>query len=221
METVMRKVAIWGICLVLFVCSADLWAQRGGSSPRGIEITPFIGYQFAGSVPVSNGKFDLKDSEDYGLSLDIPLPMREGVQLELLYIRMDTRMEISKYSYGVVTERETFDMTVDYWQIGGLNVFQMPGSNVAPFGGLTLGASHFKPKGTARGDEWFFSATLGAGVKIYASERIGIRLQGRLLMPFQWGGGGLWCGTGGCSVGVGTSSVFLQGDLSAGLMIVL
>lgn len=221
METVLRKATIWGICCVLFVCSVDLWAQRSGSSPRGIEITPFIGYQFAGSVPFSNGKFDLKDSEDYGLSLDIPLPMREGAQLELLYIRMETRMEISRYSYGVVTEKETFDMSVDYWQIGGLNVFQMPGSSVAPFGGLTLGASHFKPKDTARGDEWFFSATLGAGVKIYASERIGIRLQGRLLMPFQWGGGGLWCGTGGCSIGVGTSSVFLQGDFSAGLMIVL
>jgi hypothetical protein len=110
-------------------------------------------------------------------------------------------------------------MIVEYYQIGALNVFEMPGSNLKPFAGLTLGASRFNPNGTERGDEWFFSGTFGAGVKIIPSERIGIRLQGRLLLPFQWGSAGLWCGTGGCSAGVGTTSVFIQGDFTAGLII--
>jgi hypothetical protein len=208
---------ILGIIIVsFFAIDTDTVMAQGR-----FEITPYYGYQFSGSVPLYNGRFDIKDSPDYGVAIDIPLPMRDGVELELLYLRMDTKIKVDEYSYGVITRSEEYDMLVEYYQIGGLNVFEMPGSNVKPFGALTLGASRFAPQGVNRGDEWFFSATLGAGVKIMPSERIGIRLQGRLLLPFQWGSAGLWCGTGGCSAGVGTTSVFIQGDLTAGLIISL
>ena len=76
---------------------------------------------------------------------------RDGVELELLYLRMDTKLKYDEYSYGVVTNSETFDMIVEYYQIGALNVFEMPGSNLKPFAGLTLGASRFNPNGTTRG----------------------------------------------------------------------
>jgi hypothetical protein len=196
---------------------------------RGIEITPFIGYQLSGSTPYyssgsiyTNGVFDIKNSEDYGLMIDIPVPLREGFALELMYLRMDTKLQVDKYSYGVVVDRETFQTIVEYYQIGGVNFLEVPGSKVKPFGALTLGAARFNPKGSTRGDEWFFSGTLGAGAKIMASERVGIRLQGRLLLPFQFGSAGLWCGTGsGCSIGVGSTSVFIQGDFTAGLIIAL
>lgn len=190
-------------------------------SQRGIEITPFIGYQLSGSVPMTEGEFDVKDSEDYGLTVNIPLPMKQGMQLELLYLRMDTEARFDTYYYNSLTESQTFDMIVEYFQIGGVNVIERPGAKVKPFGALTLGASHFNPNGSTIEDEWFFSATLGAGVKIFPSEKIGIRLQGRLLMPFSFGSAGLWCGTGGCSAGVGTTSVFLSGDFTAGLIILL
>lgn len=195
----------------------------------GFEITPFIGYQFSGSTPAyygsgayTNGRLDIKDSQDFGLVVDISLPFRDGVQLELMFLHMDTKLKADKYSYGVVVESETFQTIVEYYQIGGVNVMDIPGSKIKPFGALTLGAARFNPKGSTRGEEWFFAGTLGAGAKIMASERIGLRLQGRLLLPFQFGSAGLWCGTGGgCSVGVGSTSVFIQGDFTAGLIIAL
>jgi hypothetical protein len=209
------------ISLVIF--PQALWAQRG------VEITPFIGYQFSGSAPAyyasgvySNGNLDIKDSEDFGLVIDFPLPFREGTALELMFLYMDTKLQVDKYSYGIVVESETFQTIVEYYQIGGVNEMDIPGSNVKPFGALTLGAARFNPKGSTRDDEWFFAGTLGGGIKIIPSEKIGIRLQGRLLLPFQFGSAGLWCGTGsGCSVGVGSTSVFLQGDFTAGLIIAL
>jgi opacity protein-like surface antigen len=213
----MKKVRLLFIAIIATLLVFDMTSLYAQAR---FEITPYIGYQFSGSVPYTTGKFDIKDSEDYGLAVDIPMPFRDGVELELLYLRMDTQLKYDEYSYGVITNSETFDIIVEYYQIGGMNVMEIPGSNVKPFGGLTIGASRFNPNGTTRGDEWFFSATLGAGVKIIPSEKIGIRLQGRLLLPFQWGSGGLWCGTGsGCSVGVGATSVFIQGDFTAGLII--
>jgi hypothetical protein len=222
MIRIIYKTAIIMVLIFLMILPEGVTAQPG------FEITPFIGYQFSGSTPYYNsgatyvnGKLNIKDSEDFGLVINVPLPMREGVELELLFINMNTTLEADKYSYGVVVERETFETIVQYYQIGGVNVFDIPGSSIKPFGALTLGAARFNPKGAARGDEWFFSGTIGAGAKIMASERIGLRLQGRLLLPFQFGSAGLWCGTGGCSAGVGASSVFLQGDFTAGLIIVL
>jgi hypothetical protein len=199
--------------ILIFSSSSLIFAQSG------FEITPFYGYQFSGSIPTYRGKADIKNSDDYGVAVNFPLPMREGVELELLFLRADTRVEVLEYDYGVVIDRQIFDLSFEYYQVGGMQTFRMPEKNIVAFGGLTLGASRYNPKNANRGDEWFFSATAGLGVKIYPSERIGLRLQGRLLLPFQWGSGGLWCGTGGCSVGVGTTSVFISGELTAGLII--
>jgi opacity protein-like surface antigen len=208
--SVKRIIMIIGL---LIFSGSSVFAQHG------IEIAPFYGYQFSGSIPTSKGKANIKDSDDYGVAVNVPIPMRGGIELELLFLHADTRVEVLKYDYGVVVDRQTFDLSYEYYQLGSMKTIRVPGKNVVPFGGLTLGASRYHPKSTSRKDEWFFSATLGAGVKIYPSEKVGLRLQGRLLLPFQWGGGSLWCGTGGCSIGVGTTSVFLSGDLTAGLII--
>jgi opacity protein-like surface antigen len=205
--------SIFFVIVLLILSGSSVFAQHG------IEIAPFYGYQFSGSITTYQGKANIKNSDDYGVALNIPLPMRGGVELELLFLRADTRIEVLKYDYGVVIDRQTFDLSYEYYQLGSMKTIRLPGKDVVPFGGLTLGASRYHPKSASRKDEWFFSATLGAGVKIYPSERVGLRLQGRLLLPFQWGSGSLWCGTGGCSIGVGTTSVFLSGDLTAGLII--
>lgn len=60
----------------------------------------------------------------------------------------------------------------------------------------------------------------GGGVKIFPSERIGIRLAGHLYSTIISGGTGFWCGTGGCGVGLSGWGVW-QGDVSVGLTIAL
>ena len=64
-----------------------------------------------------------------------------------------------------------------------------------------------------------FAITLGGGIKIMPSDKIGIRLQGRLLMPMYFAGVGLWAGTGGGGASVNGGIPIIQGDLTAALVI--
>ncbi|MCK7528585.1 MAG: hypothetical protein MZV64_69045 [Ignavibacteriales bacterium] len=75
----------------------------------------------------------------------------------------------------------------------------------------------FNPKGDEYGDEWRFSIALGGGVKVYLSDKVGLRFQGRLLIPMQFEGGSVYVGTGGAGVAVGAYTAFVQGDFSGGL----
>ena len=61
--------------------------------------------------------------------------------------------------------------------------------------------------------------SLAGGVKIKASERVGLRLQARLLMPLYYAGTYFGVGTGGASAGVSGGIQGVQGDFTAALVI--
>lgn len=182
---------------------------------QSIELIPYVGYTFGGKTPTRYGEIKVKSSESYGGVLNIVMPSDVAVQLE--YFRQPT---IAEY-----TERypnyyfESADMTIDWYQIGGLK--QVPvSSQVSPFGGLTLGASNFKIHATDKTyDEWSFSVALQGGLKLYLSDRIGLRFHARLLMPIQWGGFGFYYGSGGGGTTVNAGTYFVQGDVGAGLIL--
>ena len=55
--------------------------------------------------------------------------------------------------------------------------------------------------------------------KVWFSERIGLRLEGRIMMPITWASGGFMVGGGGGGFYLGGGSAMLQASLTAGLMI--
>lgn len=183
-------------------------------SAQNLELTPMYGFQYGGKLNAPYGEFKTKSGANYGVNLDIA---HEGlpVIVTLYWLESQTTGEYRSYNGR---ENKSFDMTNSYYQIG-VTKHLKEGTNVIPFTTITIGAADFVPKGVNLSSELMFSATLGAGVKIYLSERIGLRLHAKMLLPFQWGGGGLWCGTGGCGVGVGASTSFVQGDVGGGLII--
>lgn len=205
----MIKKATLTLVMALALSSSQAWAQGAGR----FEITPFYGWQFGGSVALLAGDLEIKDAAAYGVILDVT--MRPGTQLELSYSRQDTELQFNPFGLP----RETLsDMTVEYWQIGGLGFTQRGGAR--PFGSFTLGATHYNPDAARFDDEWRFSMVLGGGVKIIPSERLGIRLQGHLLGTFLSTGSTIWCGAGGCSFGLFGSGI-LQGEVSAGVILAL
>jgi hypothetical protein len=186
------------------------------SQGQGVELTGFYGYQTAASVNVFQGKLKARGAENFGAALDISLPFSESSQIELLYIHQDTQLDLDPF---VGADTKLFDASVEYYQIGVVKRILQAGP-VVPFGAFTAGWATINPDEAGRSSESRFAMTAGAGAKIYFG-KVGLRLQARLLAPIQWGSGGLFCGSGGCSVGVGATTSIIQADFTGGVFLSL
>ena len=223
----MRLRALSGIALAAMLLAAATTAQaqrRAASSSstlRGIELGGFYGWQYGGDFTAYQGEIEIDDTDNFGFSLGFPVPSRPEAMLELSYTRQNTGVNLKTYPQGV--RNDLFDLAVEYYQIGAM--YNRRVGKTSPFGGLTLGAVRFAPKqdrfaGFDLNDEWRFAISLGLGVKAYMSERMGLRFQGRLLMPFNFYGTSLWFGSGGAGVGVSGGSAHIQRHVSGGLFFV-
>ena len=88
------------------------------------------------------------------------------------------------------------------------------------FSNVGIGATHFNPKGVDVDDTWKLSATLGLGSKIYFTERIGMRLHGRVIPTWLSAGSNIFCDGNRCYSKI-ESGAMLQWEVSLGLVIAL
>lgn len=181
------------------------------------ELTPFAGYQFGGKLRMYEGDLKIKDNANYGIVGDIEVA--KDTKIELLWTHMQTTAEFNPYYNYESLRIDPFDINVGYIQIGSVREINM--DEIRPFGVFTLGTTYFMPKNTVYDDSWKFSVTLGGGVKIWLTDRVGVRLQGRLMLPMFWGGAGFTVGTGGAGFSVGAGTSMVQGDFTGGLIIAL
>ena len=200
--------AAWLICGAVLTAFAQ---SRPGA--RGVEISPFVGYQFGGTLRVQAGDLTVKGEMNWGGTLDVTV--RPGVQLEFAYNRQDTELRLQPFDFGPA--ETLFAMAVETFHLGGL--YEGRTGRVRPYGLVTAGVTRFHPKAADRSDEWRFSVGLGGGVKAYATERLGFRFQGRMLFPYFGASSGLWCSApGGCFVSF-SGRVVVQADFTAGLFL--
>lgn len=187
--------------------------QRTRQAPMSkVELTPFVGYQFGlSSVSTSRGVVDIKDNLNYGGTIGFRI--RPGQFIEATWNRIDS--DLRARQGGVVSS--SVPIAVNNFYLGGFQEFGR--DQIRPFFGFSLGATWYDPKNTFS-DEWRFSAGIGGGAKIMFGEaqRVGLRLQGNLMGTFFGSGSSLWCGFGGCSVGLFGSGV-ADLNFTAGLVI--
>jgi hypothetical protein len=178
------------------------------ASAQMIEITPMIGYEWAGTAKGDDEDLDLGSAENYAVIVGYQfLP---NAIVEFNYSRMPTTVSVEPS--GLPSYKLT-DAKINYFLLGVTQQF-LPGK-FKPFVNGSIGATLFSPEASGYDDEWRFTFALGGGAKIFfIDERLGVRLQGRLILPITLEG--VWFGTGG--IGVGGAAIF-QGDLSAGIVI--
>jgi hypothetical protein len=177
---------------------------------QSVQITPFVGYAFGGSV--RDTVLDESRSFDAALAYGgtLSFPISESWRFELLYSRQETKLSGEGLAPG-------FDVTIERY-LGGFQEEKGEGK-VKWFGTVWFGATRFIP-GTAfdAGSETKFSAAVGLGVKAYMSKNVGIRLETRGFYTLVKGEGGAFCGNGTCLFAFSGTGMW-QGDVSGGLIL--
>jgi opacity protein-like surface antigen len=179
----------------------------------GVEVTAFGGLRFGGGFEDANTgtSIELNDSGSYGLAVDFDLSQDQ--QIEIYLSRQSTALSAG----GPFTGNPLFDLSVEYYHVGGLYLIDVDNDRVRPFVSGTLGLTHMNPQGADLNSETRFSLAFGGGAKLFVTERLGLRLDARGIYTALNSNGAVFC-SGGCAITV-QSSGFLQGELSAGLVL--
>jgi len=158
------------IFVVVLSCAAPTFAQE---QPFNFEITPFGAYRFGGEFEETDGNFsiDLDDNGSFGLILNArhsPI-----TQWEILYSRQETSADTTGLGLG----DPTLDFNVQYLHAGGTYLWD--GHQVRPFLAATLGVTRIEVNNPGFDSDSFFSFSLGLGLQVRSTDRLGIRLEAR------------------------------------------
>ena len=181
---------------------------------QGVEIAPFVGYMFGGSIKYNEGEVKIENGTNYGASLIVPV--QTIMDIEINYTRMESKATFSPYMGYPGLEYQETTLGTNYLQIGAMKKLLPPDSKAQPFGSFSLGASWTSSPDFS--DIWRFSITAGLGVKVMVSERVGIIARGRLMMPLTFGSAGFYFGSGGSGLSINSWAAPLQGDFNGGLV---
>lgn len=189
----------------------------------GIDVSASYGWMWGGHIDATinpggsfeSGKFRWASNPSYMFAIEVP--MQPGVELQLQYTLQPTELEWDSFS----GKRRAADMSVNYWQIGA--VAGLPQGRIMPYTMLTVGATYWSFSNQTADFESLdsftkFSFTAGLGAKTFFGEnqRVGIRLQFRVLPTFY--NTFATIGTGG--VGVSGNAVW-QWEIGGGIAIKL
>ena len=182
-------------------------------SAQGVEITPFGGYRFGGDFfeLVTGQQVDTDGAPAVGAIVDIPVG-DGGLQIEALFTHQDAHVTVASEPFGPPAR---WNISVDHWEGGALQEYT--GGRIRPFSTGMLGLTRYASEGDS---EMRFTLGAGGGVKLFATENVGVRLNGQVSATFVYFDTNvLACGRPGvCFVGVNTDIVW-QIEFSAGLIV--
>lgn len=137
--------------------------------------------------------------------------------VELSYLRLNTDARITYYDGRQKTS--DFDVATNYILLGGNRYFPSSGI-VEPYAGLQAGVAIFNIENpdTGRSDNATkFAWGMKLGLNIWATDNVGLKIQGGLNSAVQAAGGSFYFGGGGSGAGISTYSSFYQFYIGGGL----
>lgn len=189
------------------------------SYAQSLEVGAQAGWFWSSNYNTGIGQLGMKANNNFNVHIGMPEILGENRGLEFSYSSVSSFIKYSNYYTPDFEDLNNADVTMDYYMISGIQSIDYTEA-IEPFGMFGLGIANGQIRGYT--DTWNFSVGFGVGTKIHLSEMIGLRLQARLLAPMNFGGVGIFCGSGsGCGTGVSTYSSVLQGDFSGGLFLTL
>jgi hypothetical protein len=168
------------------------------------EITVFGGYRFGGEVSLadSDAVYAAEDGASYGLIWNAHY--QANTQWEVFFARQQTAVELS----DPLVASPRVDVELHTLQLGGTYLWD--GQGVQPYLAMTLGGTHIRSDAGSGDSDTFVSASLGLGIKLRSTERLGLRLEARLHSVLVRDNSELFCQTG---PDLNLCAIKVQGDL--------
>lgn len=221
---VLSKMLIAVLILLNSYAFSQELVQRKPFQPH-LRINGFAMYAFDdrvdsyySSTSYFNGK--IKGGFQWGGSLEYMMIPDQGI--ELSYLRLDSNAPIEYYDRNDNKVKFTdFDVATNYVLLGSNRYFGL-NPKIEPYAGINLGMAIFNvtnPDNNRSDNSVKFAWGAKAGLNIWATERVGLKIQTGLVSAVQGAGGGLYFGTGGIGAGVNTYSTFYQFFIGGGLAI--
>lgn len=209
----MKKIIILTLALI---ASQNLYAQ--------IELTPFGGWHWTGKVPTYRQDIKVSDMGNYGIRGGVTVKPQMMVEFE--WNHTDNTAEYYGYEPGSglpdFDTRVRTDLAMNYYMLGFLYEATYD-EQLIPYGLLNVGVLNVKAETIGNPSSNWFTVGLGGGLKYFFSDKVGIRLQARLILPMQYGGIGFGCGIGtgggGCGSSVNAYTNIIQGDFTGGIIL--
>jgi hypothetical protein len=178
---------------------------------QGIEVTPIGGYRFGGDFfeIVTNQPVDLDGAPAVGVVVNVA--GSEGLQFEAAFSH-----QLAKVSTATrpLEPPALWRISVDHWQVGGLQEFRH--GRMRPFLTGILGLTRYAADADA---EIRFLTAAGGGIKLFPARHVGLRLESRVFATFVDADNAfLACAGGTCLFAVHTDIVW-QAEFTAGLIL--
>lgn len=156
--------------VILFSLSLPAFAQE---QPFDFEITPFGAYRYGGDFDdaSSGSSLELNDGSSYGLIFNAK--HSPTTQWEIIYSHQETDANTA----GLGLSEPLLDIDVDYLQAGGTYLWD--GDKTRPFLAATLGVTQIDVNNAGYDSDSFFSFSLGLGLQLAPTNRLGLRLEAR------------------------------------------
>jgi len=164
--------------LALVAALAPLLAAPLRAQRHVVEISPFAGYRWDGTLEGDNGLFDesvdIDSSGVFGLRLDFAVT--DSFQLEMMASRQSTQFGNGDRLFG--NEGRLPDIDIDSFHLGFL--FQGGSGQVRPYGVFSVGSTRLSPDVPGVSSASRLSTSGGGGVKVFFNEHVGMRFEGRI-----------------------------------------
>lgn len=193
------------LCCVLLAVPALMMAQ-----PH-FEITPFGGYVFPARWNAVDGSVYFHGNAQYGGMFSVGFS--RVMDVDFTYNRIDTKADIDTYGYATGHT----DVSENFYLLGVTKNFRVS-PVVSPFAGFKMGGVYMAPKDSRLYSYWFFAMGADAGVKVYFSKVVGLKLSAQLLMPVQGGGFTFYYGSAGGGGGAYVTSTLFDFGFNGGLI---
>jgi hypothetical protein len=193
--------------------------QKPAFSPH-LRLNAYTFYAFDDKVDSYYSNTDyfngtIKGGFQWGGGLEYMMIPQQGIEVSYLRLASEAPMEY----YDNRIKNTTFDVATNYVLIGSNRYFGM-NPKVEPYAGLQIGMGIFNVENPDNGNSnnaTKFAWGAKVGLNVWASDKVGIKIQTGLVSAVQGAGGGFYFGTGGVGAGVNTYSTFYQFYVGGGL----